>query len=470
MKPFLLVSSLFLVLVHSATWPQRGLSVVVLTNANIIDVRSGGIANGMTVVIKGEKITAVAKLALIPQSRGITVVNANGKFLIPGLWDMHVHSAFADAPWDENVIYPLYIGNGVTGIRDMGGDAKLLKQRRDAIRGGHLLGPQMYLAGPFLAVGKPDAQTIPVSTPADAKRAVDDVKNGGFDFVKILSNVPRESYFAIAEESARQKIPFAGHVPYAISAEEAAKAKQRSIEHLSGILLACSSREEEIRKAELEALAAHNYPALYKLGSEALASYNSEKARALFLEFTEHSTWQVPTLVWTMANSHLDSPELLNDPRLKYVPHSIRKEWVPAKRSAEETALAKAEAERDIQLAQEMHRQGVQFMAGSDGPDPFVFPGFSLHDELELLVRSGFTPLQALQSATLNPALFEQKLDHYGSIEKDHVADLVLLDANPLTDIRNTRKISAVVLGGHYFSQADLDKMLLDAEDRAAKE
>jgi imidazolonepropionase-like amidohydrolase len=171
-----------------------------------------------------------------------------------------------------------------------------------------------------------------------------------------------------------------------------------------------------------------------------------------------------------MANSQSGGPELLNDPRLKYVPHSIRKTWEPSKRSAEETALAKAEAERDIQLVQDMHRQGVQFMAGSDGPDPFVVPGFSLHDELELLVRSGFTPLQALQSATLNPALFEQNLDHHGSIEKGHVADLVLLDANPLTDIRNTRKISAVVLGGHYFSRADLVKMLHDAEDRAARE
>jgi hypothetical protein len=470
MKPLLLVSSLFLVWLYSPTWPQRGFSAVVLTNANVIDVRSGAIANGMTVVIQGEKITAVAKLALIPQSRGITVVNANGKFLVPGLLDMHVHSAFADAPWDENVIYPLYIGNGITGIRDMGGDAKLLRQRRDAIRNGHLLGPRMYLGGPFLALGKADAQTIPVPTAVDARRAVDEVKNGGFDFVKILSNVPRESYYAIAEESARQKIPFVGHVPYAISAEEAAKAEQKSIEHLSGVLLACSSQEENLRRLELEALASRNYAAFSKLGSEVLASYNQEKARALFLEFTEHSTWQVPTLVWTMANSQSGGPELLNDPRLKYVPHSIRKTWEPSKRSAEETALAKAEAERDIQLVQDMHRQGVQFMAGSDGPDPFVVPGFSLHDELELLVRSGFTPLQALQSATLNPALFEQNLDHHGSIEKGHVADLVLLDANPLTDIRNTRKISAVVLGGHYFSRADLDKMLHDAEDRAARE
>jgi imidazolonepropionase-like amidohydrolase len=124
----------------------------------------------------------------------------------------------------------------------------------------------------------------------------------------------------------------------------------------------------------------------------------------------------------------------------------------------------------DIQLVHDMHRHGVQFLAGSDGPDPFVFPGFSLHNELELLVRSGLTPLQALQTATFNPALFMQKLDRYGIIEHGHVADLVLLDANPLIDISNTRKISAVVLGGRYFPRVELDMMLRDAEDRAAKE
>jgi N-acetylglucosamine-6-phosphate deacetylase len=471
MKLFLLGFCLFGVLLHSQSSNRRH-SRLVLTNANVIDIRTGTIAAAMTVLIEDGRITHIAKLALVPQSRNVTLVNASGKFLLPGLWDMHVHSAFAEAPWDEKIIYPLYIANGITGIRDMGGNEDLLKQRRDAIREGHLLGPHMFIAGPFLAMGKADAQTIPVPDAEDAKRAVDFVKADGFDFVKILSNVPRDSYFAIAEEATKQKITFAGHVPYSISAQEAANAGQRSIEHLSGILLACSSREQEIRKSELEALAARNYAAFSKLGGGILASYEPEKANKLFFAFTQHSTWQVPTLVWTMANSHLDNPELLNDPRLKYVPASIRKAWDPAKlkTSPEETALARAEAERDLQLVNDMRRHGVQFLAGSDGPDPFVFPGFSLHDELELLVRSGFTPLQALQAATFNPALFIQKLDQYGTIEKDHVADLVLLDENPLLDIRNTRKISAVVLGGHYYPRTELDKMLHDAEDRAAKE
>src|SRR5205085_9736988 len=143
------------------------------------------------------------------------------------------------------------------------------------------------------------------------------------------------------------------------------------------------------------------------------------------------------------------------DPRRKSIPTSVLQEWhrnEQVKQTPPDILTDyKNEATRGPQLAKKMLHGGVHFMAGSDGPDPYVFPGFSLHDELELLVQSGFTPLQALQAATFNPALFIQKLDQYGTIEKDHVADLVLLDETPLLDIRNTRKISAVVLGGHYY-------------------
>src|SRR5690242_20350080 len=160
MRPLVLALALLGVFSYAETSSRSPVSAVIITNANVIDVRSGEIASGLTVVIRDGKIAAIAKLALVPQSRSVTVINASGKYLMPGLWDMHVHSAFLDAPWDENIIYPLYIANGITGIRDMGGNATLLRQRRDAITAGKLLGPHMFLAGPFLAVGKPDAQTI----------------------------------------------------------------------------------------------------------------------------------------------------------------------------------------------------------------------------------------------------------------------------------------------------------------------
>ncbi len=323
---------------------------------------------------------------------------------------MHVHSAFLSPSWDERVIYPLYIANGVTGVRDMGGDPDVLERRRKRIETGELPGPHLVLGGPFLAGGKSDQQTISVNTPEDARRAVDTIKNRGLDFVKILSNIPRESYFAIADEATKQKIPFVGHVPYSVSAREAATAGQRSIEHLTGILLACSSREDELRAQQLTVLSNHDYTAYGKIGAQAMATYDQAKAHVLFLQFARSNTWQVPTLVWTQAGSRIDDPSLDADPRLKYVPVPVRAQWNPAKLrekiTPEELAGLKPEAARALELVKAMHDSGVQFMAGTDGPDPYVFPGFSLHDELEWLVKSGFTPLQALQAATFNPAFF----------------------------------------------------------------
>src|SRR6266436_4819506 len=330
------------------------------------------------------------------------------------------------------------IEQGVTVVHDMGGDPDALERRRSRIENGELPGPHLVLAGPFLAGGKSDQQTIAVNTPEDARHAVDALKGRGVDFVKILSNIPRDSYFAIADEAAKQKISFAGHVPYSVSAGEAVAAGQRSIEHLTGILLACSSREEEFRAQGLTALANHDYATYEKLGSQVMATYDQTKAQALFLQIARSNTWQVPTLVWTQAGSRIDDPNLQSDPRLRYVPASVREQWNPAKlrknTSPEELADRKAEAARAVELVRAMDGGGVKFMAGTDGPDPYVFPGFSLHDELEWLVKSGFTPLQALQ------------------------------------DIRNTRKIFGVVVGGRYYSREDVNKMLEQVEKLAGQQ
>jgi hypothetical protein len=447
---------------------------LIFTNINVVNMRDGFITRDVTVVIRKGQVSAVAKVGLVDQGRGVQIVNANGKYMVPGLWDMHVHSAFVSPAWDERVIYPLYIANGITGVRDMGGDPDVLENRRKRIESGELLGPRMVLAGPFLAGSKSDRQTIAVNTPEGARQAVDTVKKQGLDFVKILSNVPRDSYFAIADESSKQNIPFVGHVPYAVSVREASTAGQKSIEHLTGMLMACSRREHDLRAQELAALAERDVAAYEELGPQILSTYDQAKADGLFLQLAKSSTWQVPTLVWTQANSRIDDPDLESDSRLKYVPASVRAQWDPDKlrqnTSPKELALLKAEAARDLELVKAMHDAHVPFMAGSDGPDPYVFPGFSLHDELEWLVKSGFTPFQALQSATVNPSLFLGRLDPHGLVEPKHGADLVLMDANPLEDIRNTRKIFGVVANGKYYSRKDLDIMLQQVETLAAQE
>jgi imidazolonepropionase-like amidohydrolase len=454
--------------------PEPLPEALIFTNVNVVNTRSGTIDHNMMVVVKKGRIDGIAKVGLIGRGHNLLVINATGKYLMPGLWDMHVHSAFAPGAWDEKIIYPLYIANGVTGVRDMGGDPNLLEQRRQRIDQGELIGPRMILAGPFLDGGKSDAQLIAVTTPAEARAAVDGLKKRGVDFVKILSRLDRDSYFAVAEESAKQKLTFVGHVPDSVSAAEASAAGQHSIEHLTGVLLACSSKESELRQQKLAARASHDSTAYAAIATQVMATYDRAKASALFIQFVDNATWQVPTLVWTQANANLDDPSLKSDPRLKYVPASVRQEWDPEKllkqTSPGELAGLKKEFARDLELVDAMHHASVPFMAGSDGPDPYVFPGFSLHDELELLVKSGFNAVQALQAATFNPALFLGKLDKYGVVEKGDSADLVLLDANPLEDISNTRKIAAVVMAGKYYAREDLDKMLIQVEAAAAKQ
>ena len=474
MKATLIAGLCLTTFLWAGSRPKATPGTIIFTNVNVVNMRDGTTSEGVTVVLKKGQISGVAKVGFVGEGHEIKIVNANGKYMVPGFWDMHVHSAFVSPAWDEKVIYPLYIANGVTGVRDMGGDPDVLESRRNRIEAGELLGPHIMMAGPFLAGGKSDRQTIAVNTPEDARQAVDAVKKRGLDFVKILSNVPRDSYFAIADESSKQNIPFVGHVPYSVSVREASTAGQRSIEHLTGVLLACSSRESDLRVEGLAALAKRDYAAYGNLGPQIMATYDQTKAGALFLQLVQNNTWQVPTLVWTEANSRIDDANLESDPRLKYVPASVRALWDPAKllekTSPEEMAALKTEAARDLELVKAMHAAGVQFMAGSDGPDPYVFPGFSLHDELEWLVKSGFTPLQALQSATFNPAWFQGKLDKYGVVETGRVSDLVLLDANPLDDIRNTRKIFGVVANGKYYSRQDLDTMLQQVEKLAAQQ
>jgi len=419
------------------------------------------------VVIKNARIQAVAKLGLIGASHHTHVINATGKYLIPGLWDMHVHSTGLGKPWDPRVILPLYVANGITGIRDMGGDPNILVTRRKQIEAGELLGPHMVIAGPFLNGGNTDSETIGVNTPEEARQAVDSLKAKGMDFIKILSNLMPAVYWAIADEAKIQHLRFVGHIPPSVSAAEAAKIGQGSIEHLTGVLLAASSKEEELRPRMLEAISKKDGKTYADLQAQALDTYSPSKAWDLFGKFVDDCAWQVPTLVWDVADANVDNPAAMNDLHLKYVPASVVKDWQPANlddAAHKQLALARRITEKYVDIVRTMRRAGVLFLAGSDSPDPYDIPGFSLHDELDLLVKAGFSTTEALQAATFNPALFLAKLDRYGVIEDGHAADLVLLEADPLREIGNTRKISAVIIAGKYFGREELDKMLQQAE------
>jgi hypothetical protein len=302
-----------------------------------------------------------------------------------------------------------------------------------------------------------------VKKPADARRTVDEIKAGGADFVKVYNRIPRDAYFAIADEAKQQHIPFEGHVPDAITAQEASAAGQRSIEHLTGIAQACSSSQDSIT-AEM------NHVQFFRnrlaLEAQAFRTLDQAKCQSLFAEFRANDTWQVPTLTVLRLWGHLDDSKFLSDPRLAYIDRKFRDRWQERIQpqlhhwNFSQFELVRYLFKMDQHVVGAMFRAGVPMMAGTDAMNPYCFPGFSLHDELALLVESGLTPLAALQAATVNPAKFLGRTEEMGTVEAGKAADLVLLGADPLADIHNTTQIQAVWLQGQFFDKAALDAML----------
>lgn len=427
-----------------------------ITHVTVIDTETGAENADRTVVISGETIAEVRDSSVAPPA-GARVIDGTGKFLIPGLWDMHVHGASDErASWSDR----LYIANGITGVRDMWGPENANKFREHYAREKDPA-PRLYLASPIIDGNPPVWPTsVVVNNPEQARAVVDKYKSNGADFIKVYARLTRDEYFAIAEESRKHQIPFAGHVPLVVTAREASAAGQRSIEHLNDLALSTSGREAELRQR----WPVRN-PQRDPILLEAARSYDEGHAQQLFAEFKKNQTWQVPTLTVLRSMSRLNDEQFTRDPRLRYMPPDWRnrnplsgprfRDWTAA-----DFARLRELFEYDKKLAGMMFRAGVPMLAGTDAQNPYCMPGFSLHDELALLVESGVTPLAALQMATRNPAVFMNATDRYGSVAPGKSADLVLLDADPLQDIHNTTRIDEVFFGGRELDQTALKRLL----------
>jgi imidazolonepropionase-like amidohydrolase len=464
--------SKLLVILSIALLPLGAISIaaqerpLAFTHVTVIDATGSAPLADMTVLVEGKHIVQLGKSSEVQPPQGARIVAARGKYLIPGLWDMHVHTAFGDwLPPNEKVTLPLFVANGITGVRDMGGDIEILKRWRAEIEAGRLLGPRMIIAGPMLDGPTPRfPSSAPVASAADGRRIVDELHARGVDFIKIQSLIPRDGYFAAADEAKKLGIIFVGHVPDAVRASEASNAGQRSIEHFTGIFEGCSTIEDQLIKGPKS------------LGRN-VSTYDPARARQIVALMAHNQTWQVPTLVWERGQWLIDDIDLSHDPLTKYAPAAWKdRTWPMFTKSILEEMdtdplpVRKKFVQMELDMTLAMFRAGVPFMAGTDtAAGVHVFPGFSLHDELGLFVRAGLTPMQALQTATLNPAKFMGRQAELGTVEKGKVADLVLLDANPLDDIANTRRIRAVVLAGRYLDRSDLDRMLSDIATAAAQ-
>jgi imidazolonepropionase-like amidohydrolase len=484
MKRLLAVTTFFLVATCSLFWAcsAPGQSIVAITHVTVIDATGAAPRQNMTVVIADQRIAKLGPSDSTAIPRGARVVDATGKFLIPGLADMHVHLTGAGEPrGSREFILPLLLANGITTVRDMGGSVEDLARLRIEISSGIRLGPQIFFTGPYLEGDPPAYQpSIGVTSASEARSAVDRLAVEGVDFIKTQSHLNRQAYFAIAEESKQLHIRFVGHVPDRVSALEASKAGQASIEHLTGVLLACSSKEEELRQASLAsdpsgetAFQARTRERAWRRGL--LDTYSPQKAERLVQAFANNGTWQVPTFP-ILVNLAFVTPStnLSSDPRMKYVPQNERKIWDQGRKrqletySAADFALREEIVKRSLGIVGKMQAAGVRIMAGTDLPAPNVFPGSSLHEDLAFLIEAGLTPMQALQAATKNPAEFLGKLETQGTIEQGKFADLLVLDADPLPDIHNSQKIRALVLRGKLLDRTALDGLLAAEEQFAA--
>jgi imidazolonepropionase-like amidohydrolase len=437
---------------------------LVLTHVAVIDTAAGRVRPDMTVVVDGNRIASVEPSATAKPPAGARVVDGTGKFLSPGLWDMHVHTFFGDwVPGGREVTLPLLLAHGVTGVRDMGSDLDPILAARADVEKGALLGPRLVVSGPMLDGPKSQfPAALKIGTPEEGRAAVSMLRGRGVDFIKIQSYVPRDAYFAIAEACRNGKTVFAGHVPDAIRASEASDAGQASFEHLIGVFEGSSTTEDAF-------LTGPKGPAKF------LGAYDAKRESALAARLAKNRTWQCPTLFWERGQWLVDAIDVSGDPDLRYVPASWRsKTWptfaadIVKNLDTDPLEDRRRFVEHELGIVKRLDAAGVPFLAGTDAPAGVdVIPGPSLHHELERFVAAGLTPAQALRTATLGPAEFLGRRADFGTVETGRIADLVLLDGNPLEDIRNTRRIAAVVANGRYLSRADLDRILADIETYA---
>ncbi len=415
-----------------------------ITHVTVIDTEHGTAARDLTVLVEGDRITSVSKAA---PPAGARMIDGRGKYLIPGLWDMHTHLSDARAS-----ALPVLAATGVTYARDAGNSVLAeIDVWRGQIASGRMLGPTILRAGPTLNGQESNPRHVVIATAADARMAARTLKKAGVDFFKTHRRTPREAYFALADEAKTLGLPLIGHVPMTVTPEEASDAGQQTIEHVETLF-------------EGTFATAHGG----RVTADDVARWRvTPEAAALFARFVRNRTAFDPTLVASGYIARLIS-SANPDPRVKYIAASAlaeRQRLLTSIPAALRAGLSPMAREHEAVTLQ-MQRAGVTLVTGVD-MSVLHPPGFSLHDELDMLAEAGLTPAEVLRAATFNCASLFPSLDA-GVVAPGKRADLVLLNANPLDDVRNAHDISAVVLRGRVLDRAALDRELAAAVKLAA--
>ncbi len=450
---------------------QAATGSIIIRGTSIIDPITGTITPNRTIVVVQGRIATVGGPTTMAPA-GARAIDGRGAFAIPGLWDMHAHAVI---PGLAETIFPTNIANGITGIREMFGVTTDALRYRSEVRAGRMVGPRFVFAGNIVDGWPPTRPgEVAVRTPAEARRAVDSLVEARAEFIKVYSLLDSASFDAIAMEARARKIPMAGHVPLSVSAVHAATMGQKSTEHLEGVTAGCATGENTIVDAAVSWLCsrvldrANAAPLMSEMNRRVepmTATYDVAKCDALLRQLASLGMWQVPTLGVLRAVSRLSDPALVRAERTQYLPPMLHQMWSGmSARMGTGADTSRRNFYRDIErgIVRRMGVLDLAVLAGTDSPNPFTYPGFGLHDELEHLVDAGLTPLQALRAATWNPAAYFAATDSMGTIARGKVADIVLLNANPLLEIGNTRQIRAVIADGRVFDRAALDALLVE--------
>jgi imidazolonepropionase-like amidohydrolase len=446
--------------------PVRTRTPVAIRNATVVDVARGRLVPGRTVLVDSGRIVAVGAEGAVPIPAGATVVDGRGKYVMPALWDMHAH-VYAVSPLLE---LPLYIRFGVTSVRDMlgcprAGDPFIAcpedKRRWSAeAEAGRRVGPRVVETTSFLANGPGTLARVSgvpayfaTGTPEEARAFVRHWA-GRVDAMKVYDRLPRAAYFALVDEARRAGLDVVGHRPHAVSALEAAT-HQKSIEHARFLLHETFPGSAALR-------AQGGTAAWREDRRRMVAEHDSVAARAIFEAMARAGTWYVPTHLTRWVDAYADDPAVREDSLLRYLHPLMKWQWledvnatVSADPTPEGRAAHRAFFRKGLELTGAAHRAGVPLLLGTD----YIVAGADVHRELELLVTAGLSRAEALHAATVAPAAYAGLAGRHGAVEVGHAADLVLLDANPLADIRRTRRIAAVIYAGNLYDRAALARI-----------
>ncbi|WP_299110667.1 amidohydrolase family protein [uncultured Winogradskyella sp.] len=453
---------------------------VVISNVNIIDVVTGDIEYSKDVFIKENRIIKIEPNSENKTHKETKIVEGSGKYLIPGLWDMHTHPDDPEV-WrmnpkteEKDLLLPLFVVNGVTGIRDMAGDLNLVKRWRRLSDNDSLLAPKIVAGGPLLDGPNPMWDgSVGIASKEQVKHVVDSLIVEGVDFLKVYSLLPREIYLELSIYANAIDFPFVGHVPFTVRPSEAAVTGMKSQEHLLEIIKECSLDfdEKTLAQIKLEKLGVNRY---IIANNFRINHYNETKADSLYQTFVKYNIWHTPTLSMWYKNAWFEEELIKDNELLSYLPKYLQEYWTPKHNDHLKNRdhkdfidVKKRLYAKYLHIVSKMNSKGVKLLAGTDmGANPLCFPGIGLYNELEAFIDADLSPLQALQTATINPAIFLKIESDYGTVTEGKIADLLLLDKNPLDEMSNLRTINAVIQNGNVYNSNDILRIKKEIKDK----